>query len=346
MVKKLLLSALLVIAASSARAQLAGGGGVVFQSVGSNLHVTCDSGCSSSSAPADESAFTAGTTSQTPIGGMYQTTATSNPLTNGQMGAVQLTINRGLMVNLRSAVGVEEGTAANGLGVTPTQGGAVLSTTNGGYTNLLQGNAVLASGNPLFAQLTTGSATIGALTANQSVNLSQVNGVTTLAGAGASGTGAQRVTASQDTTTIAGSAPGTAGSASSNVLTVQGIASMTPVQVSQATAANLNATVTGTVTTTPRAGTYTIAGCTVGITSASCIAGSTVTNHVMIQNNSATATVACAWATGTAVLASNGSVQLFPGQSMTWGPNTAGIPSGAMDCIASAASTPLYVEYN
>jgi hypothetical protein len=61
-------------------------------------------------------------------------------------------------------------------------------------------------------------------------NIKQVNGVTTLAGAGATGTGSQRVTAAQDTTTVAGSAPGTAGSASANVLTVQGIASMTPVQ--------------------------------------------------------------------------------------------------------------------
>jgi hypothetical protein len=40
---------------------------------------------------------------------------------------------------------------------------------------------------------------------------------------------------------------GSAGTADSGVVTVQGIASMTPVQVSQATAANLNATVTGTV---------------------------------------------------------------------------------------------------
>lgn len=41
---------------------------------------------------------------------------------------------------------------------------------------------------------------------------------------------------------------GTAGTANANVLTVQGIASMTPVQVSQATAASLNATVVGTGT--------------------------------------------------------------------------------------------------
>lgn len=41
---------------------------------------------------------------------------------------------------------------------------------------------------------------------------------------------------------------GTAGTANANVLTVQGRASMTPVQVSQATAASLNATVVGTGT--------------------------------------------------------------------------------------------------
>ena len=50
---------------------------------------------------------------------------------------------------------------ANGNGVVPTQGGSVLSATNGGYTNLLQGNAVIASGNPLFTQSTASSAIIG-----------------------------------------------------------------------------------------------------------------------------------------------------------------------------------------
>ena len=59
-------------------------------------------------------------------------------------------------------------------------------------------------------------------------NTAQVNGVTTQTGAGATGTGSQRVGVAQDVTTIAGSAPGTAGSASTNVITVQGIASGTP----------------------------------------------------------------------------------------------------------------------
>ena len=73
---------------------------------------------------------------------------------------------------------------------------------------------------------------------NQGTNVAQVNGVTALTGAGATGTGAQRVTTAQDTTTIAGSAPGTAGTASANVVSVQGAASMTPVQVSPTTSAN------------------------------------------------------------------------------------------------------------
>jgi len=239
------------------------------QPTGTNLHMVCDSGCSAAGAPTDEGPFTPGTTGQSPVGGFYQTTATSNPLTTGQMGAFQVTANRALFTNLRNSAGAEIGTSAsplevgmnttpslaNGSGVVPTQGGAVLSATNGGYqnilqsnavlsatnglyVNLLQGNAVVASGNPIFAQLTGGSATIGALTANQTINVAQVNGVTTLANAGAVGTGSQRVAVGQDATTIAGSAPGTAGSASANVISVQGIASMTPLLVNPGTAAN------------------------------------------------------------------------------------------------------------
>ena len=62
-------------------------------------------------------------------------------------------------------------------------------------------------------------------------DIGAINGVALLAGAGATGTGSQRVTAAQDTTTIAGSAPGTAGTPSANVVSVQGESSMTPVLV-------------------------------------------------------------------------------------------------------------------
>lgn len=99
----------------------------VAQGTGTNLHVVCDSGCSSSTAPADEATFTAGTTSQTPVGGFFQTTATSNPLSNGQMGAMQLTANRALMTNLRTSAGAEivangtaDGVAASQIGLVTT----------------------------------------------------------------------------------------------------------------------------------------------------------------------------------------------------------------------------------
>lgn len=86
----------------------------------------------------------------------------------------------------------------------------------------------------------------GSTASNISTNVAQIGGTTVSTGTGAQGAGAQRVTVATDTATIAGSAPGTAGSASTNVLTVQGVASMTPVQVSQATASSLNATIVGT----------------------------------------------------------------------------------------------------
>lgn len=111
---------------------------------------------------------------------------------------------------------------------------------------------------PIGGQFTTGGATACstgnectiAATAGRALftNLASVNSVAVLTGTGAVGTGAQRIAVGTDTATIAGSAPGTAGSSSTNVISVQGIASGTNLPVSQATAANLNATVVGTGT--------------------------------------------------------------------------------------------------
>jgi hypothetical protein len=136
-------------------------------------------------------------------------------------------------------------TIANGNGVVPTQGGNALSATNGGYTNILQSNAVLATGNPLFVQLTAGSAIAAKVGIDQStvgttngVSLAQIGANTVSTGAGATGTGSQRMGVAQDTTTIAGSAPGTAGTPSANVLSIQGVTSMTPLLVNPGTAAN------------------------------------------------------------------------------------------------------------
>jgi len=109
----------------------------------------------------------------------------------------------------------------------------------------------------------------------------------------------------------------------------------------------VNAYVTNqpTVTTTPKTASFTIAGCTVGTSSAQCLAGSTAVNHIMVQNASATANIACSWG-GTAAINASNSFQLTPGQSSAWGPFTSGVPSAALNCIAGSASTPLYLEYN
>jgi hypothetical protein len=95
---------------------------------------------------------------------------------------------------------------------------------------------------------------------------------------------------------------------------------------------------------TPR-NTLTIAGCTVGVTNAQCLASNTAIAWVQVQNTHASNSVACSWG-GTSILNNSGSFQLAAGQSASWGPNTGGVPSGAaLNCIASGASTPLYVEY-
>lgn len=130
-----------------------------------------------------------------------------------------------------------------------------LMTTQLGTLNTTLGTPFQAGGsiaNTTFAAtqgtspwVVSGTVTLGA---NQSVNVAQVNGVTTLAGTGAVGTGAQRIAVGTDTATIAGSAPGTAGTASANVVSIQGVASMTPI----ATQGSANTTLTdcsGTIAT-------------------------------------------------------------------------------------------------
>jgi hypothetical protein len=102
-----------------------------------------------------------------------------------------------------------------------------------GWTGAVTANAGTNLNTSLLALEGGNLATIaGAITSSvEQTNLKQVNGVTTQAGSGAVGTGSQRVAVGQDTTTIAGSAPGTAGAPSANVVSVQGAASMTPLLV-------------------------------------------------------------------------------------------------------------------
>jgi hypothetical protein len=70
-------------------------------SVSGTANVACVSGCgggAGGTAAADESAFTQGTTSLTPIGGLFSSSIAN--LTSGQTGIVQLTADRMMVTNL------------------------------------------------------------------------------------------------------------------------------------------------------------------------------------------------------------------------------------------------------
>lgn len=93
----------------------------------------------------DEGTFTAGSSAFAPSGGFFQTTATSNPLANGQGGWWQMTANRAGFVNLRNASGVEIGIAAAplqvSLGNTGANATAILVTGTGGIFPATQSGA-------------------------------------------------------------------------------------------------------------------------------------------------------------------------------------------------------------
>ena len=76
------------------------------------------------------------------------------------------------------------------------------SSADGDYEFLQMSAGRLWTSATIDAALPAGSNIIGALTANQSVNVAQINGVTTSMGNGASGTGVQRVTIANDSTGI------------------------------------------------------------------------------------------------------------------------------------------------
>lgn len=95
-----------------------------------------------------------------------------------------------------------------------------------------QGGSAVGAANPLQVSLANTGANATAVKVDGSASIQPVSGT---------------VTANQGTSPWVVAGGGTAGSAATGVVSVQGIASMTPVQVSQATASNLNAAVVGNV---------------------------------------------------------------------------------------------------
>jgi hypothetical protein len=84
------------------------------------LRVNCTVGCGGASAFADNSAFTAGTTGITNVGGVFNDGLAA--VTTGNAAAPRITAQRGMHVNLRNNAGTEIATAAAPLRIDPTGG--------------------------------------------------------------------------------------------------------------------------------------------------------------------------------------------------------------------------------
>ena len=113
----------------------------VTQTTGTNLHMVCDAGCTSTSGFSDNSAFTFGATQVNPIAGVLDDVATS-AATENSAAVARITAQKGLHTNLRNAAGTEIGTAAAPVRTDPTgtttqpvsDGGGFLSIDDGGST--------------------------------------------------------------------------------------------------------------------------------------------------------------------------------------------------------------------
>lgn len=93
----------------------------------------------------------------------------------------------------------------------------------------------------------------------------------------------------------------------------------------------------------PPSGPITVIAASVGVSSAQVAAAATKRRMlVAIDNESSTATIACAFG-ATAALNTAGSFTITAGATRIWG-NPGFVPTDAINCIASGASTPVTVE--
>jgi len=95
------------------------------------LIINCASGCSGSSF-ADNAAFTFGTTTITPIAGVFDDVST-NTATENSAAVARITAQKGLHVNIRNASGTEVGTAGAPIRIDPTGTTAQLVTNAGTF---------------------------------------------------------------------------------------------------------------------------------------------------------------------------------------------------------------------
>lgn len=214
-----------------------GGGGVVTQPTGTNLHTVVDSGSVTVTQATGTNlhAVIDAITGTVPVSGTFwqatqpvSGTITANAGTNLNTSALALdaTLTGGTQkTKLVDTAGTNVGSisAAGALKVDnsavtqPVSGTVTTTPPSNASSNIAQINGVtplmgngvsgtgaqrvtLASDSTGQVAIATGSNTIGALTANQSMNLAQTAGNTTLTGNGVTGTGSQRVTIASDNT--------------------------------------------------------------------------------------------------------------------------------------------------
>ena len=170
----------------------------------------------------DDAAFTPATSSVMMIGAEFDDTL-PNSVDEGDAGAVRMSANRNLYVSLRDAAGNERGlnVDANGA-IAITDGSGTITVDNAGLTELA---AAINASSQVDVNIAASNASVAVTNA----------GITTIAGA-VSGTEMQVDVLTSALPTGAATAAkqpalGTAGTASADVITVQGIASMTALKV-------------------------------------------------------------------------------------------------------------------
>lgn len=225
--------------------QIVDAGGEAVTVTGGKLDVNATiSGSGGGTSEIDNSAYTAGASSETPIAGFYHSTI--DTVTDGRSAAIGMTSKRGLFVNLQSAAGAEIGTSGSPLIVSGsgTAGSAATGVqTIQGIASMTPVQVSQATASNLNATVigagTAGTANSGVVTiqgiagmtkvlvtpdANSAINLAQVGGSNVVTSA----SGVQRVgiagnaNATLDATVGAGTAP-------TNMLVTGGVYSSTEI---------------------------------------------------------------------------------------------------------------------
>lgn len=186
------------------------------------VHITAnDAGSTGGTALTDDAAFTAGTTSFTPTGGVYNDAVAAATL--GHADTVRISQNRGMHVNLRNNAGTELATSSNPLQVSLANTAAnstAVKVDNSGVTQPVSGTVTVqqSTASNLKVDLSGTAANTTALKVDGSAVTQPISAASLPLPSGAATAAKQP-------------ALGTAGSASTDVITVQGIASMTALKV-------------------------------------------------------------------------------------------------------------------